>query len=144
MPRTLIALLLLNGTILAADADVGAERKKLEGTWVIDAALLAGRDHLEDFEGMKLILKGDSFVIEFAENSDKGTYTIDPSKSPKWIDIKTNEKGPFKGRTLPGIYKLDGDKLTVCCNSEKMERPESFEAKVKTPMMLLTYKREKK
>jgi uncharacterized protein (TIGR03067 family) len=129
---------------LAADADVEAERKKLEGTWDLDAALLAGRDHLADFEGMKLILKGNGFVIEFGENSDKGTYTIDPSKSPKWIDIKTKADGPFKGRTLPGIYKLEGDKLTVCCNSEKMDRPKDFEAKEKTPMMVLTYKREKK
>lgn len=145
MTRTFALLsLAMTSFALAADPAVEAEQKKLEGTWVIDAALLAGRDHLEDFEGMKLILKGSDFVIEFAENSDKGTYTVDPTKSPKWIDIKTKMDGPFKGRTLPGIYKLEGDKLTVCCNSEKMDRPKDFEAKEKTPMMVLTYKREKK
>ena len=145
MTRSFALFFLVIGTAaLAADPAVEAERKKLEGTWVIDAALLAGRDHIEDFEGMKLVLKGDEFVIEFAENSDKGTYTIDPAKSPKWIDIKTKMDGPFKGRTLPGIYTLEGDTLTVCCNSEKMDRPKDFAAKEKTPMMLLTYKREKK
>jgi len=133
---------LLVATALGADKE--ADLKALEGTWVLDAATLDGRDHTENFAGMKLTLKGNEFVIDFAENSDKGTFTIDGSKSPKWIDIKTGENGPFKGKTLPGIYKLDGDNLTLCCHADGKTRPEEFEAKAKTRNMLLTYKREKK
>jgi len=133
---------LLVATALGADTE--ADLKALEGTWVLDAATMDGRDHTENFAGMKLTLKGNQFAIDFAENSDKGTFTIDGSKSPKWIDIKTGENGPFKGKTLPGIYKLDGDKLTLCCHADAKTRPEEFEAKAKTRNMLLTYKREKK
>jgi uncharacterized protein (TIGR03067 family) len=111
---------------------------------VLDAATLDGRDHTLDFEGMKLTLKGGEYTIEFAENSDKGTFAIDPAKSPKWIDIKTGEKGPFKGLTLPGIYKLDGGKLVLCCHADGKTRPTEFGAQSKTRNMLLTYKREKK
>jgi uncharacterized protein (TIGR03067 family) len=141
MPRALTVCLLVTAAATAADAD--AERKALAGTWVIEDAVLAGRDHKDDFAGMTLTLDGDRFTIAFAENSDRGTFTLDPAKSPKWITITTSPKGPFKGRTLPGIYDLKGDRLVVCCNSETDDRPTAFEAKEKTPLMLLTYTREK-
>jgi uncharacterized protein (TIGR03067 family) len=140
--QALFVVLLVAGTTPAADKP--EELKALEGTWVLDAATLDGRDHTLDFEGMKLILKGGEYTIEFGENSDKGTFTIDPDKSPKWIDIKTGAKGPFKGLTLPGVYKLDGEKLVLCCHADGKTRPAEFDAKSKTRNMLLTYKREKK
>ncbi len=142
MIRVLCACFLFASASLAADAD--ADLKALEGTWILDAATLDGRDHRDDFKGMKLILKGTDYTIEFAENSDKGTFTINAEKSPKWIDIKTGAKGPFFGKTLPGIYKLDGDTLVLCLHGEAKTRPGEFDAKVKTRNMLLTYKREKK
>jgi uncharacterized protein (TIGR03067 family) len=141
MMRPLFAFLLVVGTALAADAD--AELKALQGTWTLDAATLDGRDHTEIFAGMKLTLKGNEFATDFAGNSDQGTFTIDAAKSPKRIDIKTGEKGPFKGKTLPGIYKIDGDTLVICCHADAKTRPEEFAAHAKTRNMLLTYKRQK-
>jgi uncharacterized protein (TIGR03067 family) len=134
--------LLFVATAAAADTDV--EMKKLEGTWVIAGAELGGRDHLDDFAGMKLVVKGDQFTIEFAENSDRGTFTIDAAKTPNWIDIKTGSKGPFFGRTLHGIYKFDKERLILCCEADGKARPTAFEAKAKSRNMLLTYKRDKK
>lgn len=144
--RALSAVLLVAGAALAADKEKEAELKALEGTWVIDAATADGRDHTDDFAGMKLILKGNEYEIDFAENSGKGTFAIDPTKSPKWIDIKMPEKKLvlFKGKTLPGIYKFEGEKLVVCCHADGEKRPAEFDAKAKTRNLLLTYKREKK
>ncbi|AMV30271.1 hypothetical protein VT84_38115 [Gemmata sp. SH-PL17] len=118
--------------------------KALQGTWLIEDAKLGGRDHKEDFKGMKLIVTDDKYVIDFGENSDKGTIKIDATQKPKHIDLTTREKGPFKGRTLPGLYELKDDTVVLCLNSEKPDRPTTFEAKAKTPLMLLTFKREKK
>jgi uncharacterized protein (TIGR03067 family) len=142
MIRALCGSLLLVSTVAAADTD--AELKKLEGRWGIAGAELAGRDHLDDFAGMKLVVKGDQFTIEFAENSDRGTFTIDAAKSPKWIDIKTSPKGPFFGRSLHGIYKFDKERLILCCEADGKARPTAFEAKAKSRNMLLTYARDKK
>ena len=86
----------------------------------------------------------DPFAIDFAENSDKGTITLDPAKKPKRIDLTTRNGGPFKGRNLPGIYEFNGDTIVLCLNSENPGRPEKFEAPEKTRLMLLTFKREKK
>src|SRR5262245_27712809 len=142
MIRVACASLLFASAAVAADAD--AELKALEGNWVIDAAKLDGRDHTDDYAGMRLILKGTDYTIEFGENSDKGTFSVNAEKMPKWIDIKTGAKGPFMGKTLPGIYKIDGDKLVLCCHADAETRPGDFDAKSKTRNMLLTYKREKK
>ena len=107
-------------------------------------AHLGGRDHLEDFTGMTLTIKGKEFTIDFAENSDRGTFTIDPAKSPKWITIATNKKGPFFGRTLQGIYKIEKSQLVICCEVDGKTRPTAFEAPEKSRNMLLTFRREKK
>lgn len=146
MPHVLFACLLFAFAALAADPAPDADAKALQGGWAIDAATLAGRDHGEDFQGMKLVIAGEKFTIEFGKNSDKGTFTLDPAKSPKRIDIKTSPDGPFKGKTLPGIYELNGDKLVLCLDADGRPdaRPTKFEAKEMTRAMLLTYKREKK
>jgi uncharacterized protein (TIGR03067 family) len=141
-PRLAAAAVLLAATALAADPK--DELKLFAGAWVLDEAVLAGRDHKDDFAGMKLTVTADKYVIDFGDNSDKGTLSIDPAKSPKQIDITTRADGPFKGRKLPGVYELKGDKLVLCLDSESKARPTKFEAKEKTSVMLLTFKREKK
>ena len=42
-----------------------------------------------------------------------GTTAIDPTASPMTIDV-TFAEGDAKGKTALGIYKLDGDLLTIC------------------------------
>src|SRR5438445_7382152 len=100
MFRLLSACTLLICTAVAAETD----DTKIQGTWVIDAAALAGRDHIEDFAGMKLLLDGNKYTVDFGKNTDKGTFALDAAKSPRRIDI-TSVSGPFKGKTLPGIYE---------------------------------------
>jgi uncharacterized protein (TIGR03067 family) len=145
MFRIVAVLPLLALSAVAADADADAELRALQGTWVIDKATLAGRVHDEDFAGMKLTVAGDKYVVDFGKNTDKGTLTLDAAKSPKRIDIKSAE-GPFKGKTLPGIYELKGDTLTLCLEADgKAEkRPEKFESPGMVRNMLLTFNREKK
>ena len=51
MLRAFAASLLLLISVLAAEAD--DDLKAMQGAWVIEDAVLAGRDHKEDFAGMK-------------------------------------------------------------------------------------------
>ncbi len=126
-------------------ADPPADLKPFQGKWVLSAATLGGRDHLEDFNGLTLTVDGDKYVVTVGPNTDKGAITLDAGKSPKHITLASSEKaGPFKGRTMPGIYELKDGKLTVCLNSEKDDRPAKFEAPEKTPVMLFVFEREKK
>jgi RNA polymerase sigma-70 factor (ECF subfamily) len=133
--------------VLAADATPAADgdHKALQGTWVIASATLAGRDHADDFAGMKLILDGDRYTADFGKDTDKGTFTIDPAKTPRRIDVRS-VSGPFKGKTLPGIYELKGDALVLCLEGDGVadKRPTKFEAPATTRNMLLTYRRDAK
>lgn len=139
---TIAAFLFAASAALAAEPE--GDLKALQGVWVIAEANLAGRDHLDDFKGMKLTVTGEKYVIDFGKNSEAGTLALDAKKSPKQIDLTTRKDGPFKGRNLPGIYAFKDDTVVLCLNSEKPDRPTAFEAKEKTPMMLLTFRRDKK
>ena len=138
----LATFLFLTSAALAVEPD--GDLKAFQGAWVIAEANLAGRDHLDDFKGMKLTVTGEKYVIDFGKNSEVGALAIDAKKTPKQIDLTTRKDGPFKGRNLPGIYEFKADTLVLCLNSEKSDRPIAFEAKEKTPIMLLTFTREKK
>lgn len=131
----------------AADppADPPADRKAFQGSWVLVSATLGGRDHLDDFKGLTLTVDGEKYTVVVGPNTDKGTISLDETKSPKHITLASSEKaGPFKGRTMPGIYEFKNGQLTVCLNSEKDDRPAKFEAPEKTPLMLFVFGREKK
>lgn len=126
-------------------ADPSADLKPFQGAWVLASATLGGRDHKADFQGLTLTVDGDKYTVSVGPNTDKGTITLDATKEPKQITLASSEKaGPFKGRTMPGIYELKDGKLTVCLNSEKDDRPAKFEAPEKTPLMLMVFEREKK
>ena len=44
----------------------------------------------------------------------KGTYKIDPEKTPKTIDIHYENLEIAQGRIMQGIYVLEGDTLKTC------------------------------
>jgi uncharacterized protein (TIGR03067 family) len=62
------------------------------------------------------------------------SYKADATDYPKTIDL-TPDRGPAKGKTLKGIYALDGNTLKICYVSpashepEKAERPQQIGAK---------------
>src|SRR5688572_12589298 len=125
MTRSLVLVMVFLASAALA-SETNDALKAFAGKWVLSDAVLAGRDHKDDFDGMKLTVTGKDYVIDFGPNSDKGTITLDAAKSPPWIDLTTRKDGSFKGRTLPGVYKLAGDTLTVCLDSEAKARPTAF------------------
>lgn len=86
---------------------------------------------------VKMTIKNDQWVV-----TDKlGTLTYsmrtDPTKNPKVLD-KTYA-WPGQSGTLLGIYKLEGDELTVCWATEGTTRPTEFEST--NDWVLAKYKR---
>ena len=61
---------------------------------------------------------------------------------PKAIDLTPGENGgPLKGKRYPGIYRLEGDTLTLCLSIEAgSKRPTKFATK-DTYWVLDVYKR---
>ena len=89
------------------------------------------------FEGDKHTVKKGDEVIQV------GTQKLDPSKSPKTIDVTMTE-GLNKGTVMLGIYEIDGDTLKVCFDAEGKKRPTEFKSAPGSQTFVNVHKRVKK
>jgi len=127
----LILLLLMTGGVVAADElDAGAEdTKALQGLW--HAVELQANGQVAPAEATKAFqveFKGERIVFNPATEACKHTFAVNPSAKPKAMDLMAGD-GPKKGPKLPcAIYKLEGDKLTICLDKEGTagSRPTEF------------------
>ena len=124
-------------TARAADKD----HDKIQGTWKIDKAQMGGMDMPADMrDNTKIEFKGDKVIVRRSDRDDPAEFKVDSTKSPKTIDVTPKKEGE---KTHAGIYKLDGDTLTICINHDET-RPTKFESPEGTQTMLLVLKRDKK
>jgi uncharacterized protein (TIGR03067 family) len=136
-------LALVAGFLIAAD-DPKEDLKKLEGTWTMVSGEKDGKPVPEQtIKIAKLVIKGDQHDVKIGNDAYQGTHKIDPSKKPKTIDA-TDTEGPFKGKTVYGIYESDGDTFKVCFAKPGDERPKEFNTKAGTGHIMHVWKKEKK
>ncbi len=126
-------------------ADVEKELRRFQGTWTFESSEAGGqqlpagglKELVLTFEGNKhTVRKGDEVV-------QVGTQEIDPSKSPKAIDVTLTE-GPNKGAVMLGIYEIDGDTLKVCFDPRGKKRPAEFKSAPGSENFVNVHKRVKK
>jgi uncharacterized protein (TIGR03067 family) len=92
---------------------VKEELKRLEGTWRVVAVELGGKETNREEIGPNnlLVFSGtkSSVVTGTKKRIIECTFTVDPTKSPKWMDTtRISDKVSW-----PGIYELKGDTLKV-------------------------------
>jgi uncharacterized protein (TIGR03067 family) len=85
---------------------------------------------------LKWTIKGNEFKLENASNKLQFAavkFKLDATAEPKNIDITTAD-----GKQGMGIYKLEGDTLTICRGEREEQRPKEFkiEAGVQTLTVL--------
>jgi uncharacterized protein (TIGR03067 family) len=114
------------------------ELKALDGKWVCKAitfdaeevpAAVAGKHSYEFADGKVTVTGGlGKAGGEFIALDRTDTYKVElgSDKTGKTIDLTEDKE---KGRTLPGRYKLEKNKLTVIVNYKDSDRPEGFDSK---------------
>jgi uncharacterized protein (TIGR03067 family) len=126
------------------------EVKKLQGTWQVTKWI----HHSEEPAAADEIKH---FTFEFKDRTvtlrkskgDEGKemkYTLDPSKKPRSFDLP---EGGADGDVAEGIYKIDGDELTICIiggirNDKAAPRPTEFKASKREKYTLFVMKKVKK
>ena len=150
-----IALLTLLGTLVLAatggagaraddKAEVGKELKKFHGVWTFESVEAGGKKAPADgFKGMTVTFAGDKYKVKKGDEViQSATQKLDPSRSPKTIDVTVDE-GLNKGAVMLGIYEISGDTLKVCFDAEGKKRPTEFKTSSGS-QTLVVHKRVKK
>jgi uncharacterized protein (TIGR03067 family) len=103
--------------------------KKLQGEWVRTRWNVSGEEY--QVTPVTISSSGKRMTLTLARlPPDRWTIRLDASKSPKVFDIEGTTPG-VKGVVFVGIYRLEGDTLTLCSRWSKAEkdRPTDFDAK---------------
>ena len=120
-------VLLLSAATGRAEPPKDDDAKKLQGTWEIVSSEDGG-DKVASEVGGKVVISADKITLAVGEKRASIRYKLDPTKTPKWIDL-VNEQDEM----APGIYELDGDTLKICFPESGKERATKFESKKNSP-----------
>src|SRR4051812_25263699 len=137
---TLLAAFLIPSSLQAEDKKPAAkDDDKIQGTWQMVSGEKGGNPAPDKFvQAFRLTFKAGWKITAQSKGEEKdGTYKIDSSKKPRQIEISID------GKTLEGIYELDGDGLKLCL-SEGGARPAEFKSPEGSKTMLMVLKRQKK
>jgi uncharacterized protein (TIGR03067 family) len=116
---------------------------RLQGTWNGVSATVNGKPLPDStVKLLRLTLTKDGYKTEKgAEVLFDSTYDIDPSKTPKQINMVGTE-GDLKGKQAQGIYRIEGDTLQICYTMPGKTRPTAFESPAGSEAYLITWKRQ--
>jgi uncharacterized protein (TIGR03067 family) len=133
------------GVALVLAQDAAGEAKKLQGVWEPVAVTAEGKKIPEADvakSGMRFTLAGETYKVTVqGKLVEGGTFKVDPGKSPRTLDLTITE-GDDKGKMQLGIYKLDGEALTVALPpTGSKARPTAFESTAKNQVELTVFRR---
>ena len=144
---------LVVGLALAVGAPAAKDPPKKDagivGEWVGEKATAGGKERPVPAGGITFTFTADGkFIVREGkrEKPDEGSYKADSTKDPAEIDIMPPADKPGRP-TIKGIYKVDGDTLTLCFgrgDKDAADRPTKFESPEGSNVMVMTLKRAKK
>jgi uncharacterized protein (TIGR03067 family) len=115
----------------------------MEGKWKVEKAEAGGSEiESPELKDLTVTITGSRYEVLAKDRQDAGTLKLDETQKPKWMDA-TDTEGEDVGKVIKAIYELSGDTLRVCYALDGGERPKELTTKPDSPLLLITYKREK-
>jgi uncharacterized protein (TIGR03067 family) len=112
------------------DEAVKKEIKQFQGSWkAVSIRNVDGKQAPDDqIQNTRLIVEGNKFTLTSGEATIKGTFTINPSATPRTIDVSLTS---MEGKEIKflGIYQVQGDTRKSCFALPGKERPSQFTSK---------------
>jgi uncharacterized protein (TIGR03067 family) len=136
--QLLTAVIVLAAPAPADDGKKDAEN--IQGTWKVVSMEHAGEKAPEDkIKDVKFVIGDGTIAIKDPRREEKAKFKLDPTKTPKTIDLTAE-----RNEAVQGIYELKGDSLKLCFIKGGGERPSQFATKAGTEQALIVLEREKK
>src|SRR5262249_54767639 len=106
-----------------------SDADRIQGAWKIIKVEVEGKPPPAEFlEKGRFVFKGNKVAIFHDDKlTEEATFALDATRKPPTIDLTATE-GPGKGKTMYGIYRIEGDTLTLCIGDK---RPSEFKAEGK-------------
>jgi uncharacterized protein (TIGR03067 family) len=126
-----------------ADDDAGkSELKRHQGTWIATSSTFDGQRAPDEIaRSIQRIVTENHVVWERHGKRFAGTtIELNPTHDPKNIDV-IPDGGRNRGEHILGIYKLDGERLTICMAVAGQPRPKEFTAHKGSGWTLQTFER---
>lgn len=143
LPSLSVALLAVSAALFTTTTRAD-DLKAMGGTWKVEAAEAGGQKiESEDLLAIVVKITGARYEVRIKDKIDGGTLTLDETQKPKTLDA-TDTEGEDVGKVVKAIYEISGDTMKVCYTLDGGERPKEFATKEGSPVLMLTYQREKK
>ena len=140
----LAVLVSLGAVSTSSDDEVAKDEiRRHQGIWTVVSSVHDGQAAPADVvRSIKRIVTDEHAVWERDGKRFAGTtFQVRPEKQPKAIDV-IPDGGPNRGEPVLGIYKLDGDTLTICMAGPGAPRPKDWTADKGSGCTLRVFKRE--
>ena len=136
-------ILAVVGLFLLATADTPQEEvARHQGVWNAESFTRDGEKTPEEI--VKTITRtAEAGHIVWKRNGKAfagTTMILDTSADPKTIDILP-DGGPAQDKKVLGIYKIEGDVLTICMADADVPRPKAFSAEKGSRTTLMTFRK---
>jgi uncharacterized protein (TIGR03067 family) len=126
------------------DNPSAADAERMQGVWEMAEYVVNGVAAPENMtRPWLLVVEGDVYNPGSGETSVEYRFRLDPNLLPKSIDLAPLLPGS-KGKYYRGVYKLDGETLTICRPLDiDDERPAGFTARDGSNLTRVVWKRRK-
>jgi uncharacterized protein (TIGR03067 family) len=139
-------LIVVTLAVIAADEPKKKDdAQAFQGNWSVVSMSMGGQPTPEAFvKNLRCKFEEKTYNNTIAgQVIEEGSYAIDPVKTPKTVDFEI-KKGHDQGKKQLGIYKIEGDKLTlVLTQAGSTTRPDSFKIEAGAPMLEVVLERVK-
>ena len=145
MNRLNILVLLWLITFRAGDdpkSAIAVETAKHQGTWAVVSMEWEGKKTpAEIVAKITRVVDGEHVTWKREGKPFAGTTVkLDSTTDPNLIDV-TPDGGPGRDKPVLGIYKLDGDTLTICMGDPAKPRPKAFSSDKGSKQTLMMFRR---